>query len=527
MRKMAGNLRYQRQELIKGWDQGKLEAATVSIVGCGYMGQYAAIPLAALGVGNIRLIDDSISNGEMFLDFELEKRIPRAHSLEEKLKIVNPDLNVIGISSRVLGDAAKYLLRGSSFIVEATNNPTSKAVVMEYCHETGTPFISCSGMPYYGKALMHNRRGIDVRYLLPEFKGGEQDEFVSMIFGGLIAEEVKKVIMKNDGILQVPLYYNFTSSNSNGNRERFSRRDDIGSENGGTGGESHKELADLYGKLSALIVGAGALGNFVALGLAKLGFGRADVIDHDTVEQTNLNRQVLYYDQVDKEKAKALAAKIRKISSGKVKADGIVEKFTEKSEFERKYDLLLDCVDNFTVRAIINDYALAHGIPLISGATDFQAGQAANYVPGKTACMDCQLNIHEEGRKAQQARRRAGCLEAPNPSVIMTNQIIAGIMVNEARTAFHPELHGEPINGILKYGSTLEARLGINWITKTCSCKPKGGLSAEDFDEEDRGADEKNVEGKVSDGKKKSKRKDDEKEKSGGYGSKNSGGKDV
>ena len=51
--------RYDRQERITGWDQKKLKDATVSIVGDGKTAQYIALPLAALGVGEIRIIGDS------------------------------------------------------------------------------------------------------------------------------------------------------------------------------------------------------------------------------------------------------------------------------------------------------------------------------------------------------------------------------------------------------------------------------------------------------------------------------------
>src|SRR3989338_4080305 len=89
--------RYHRQELIEGWQQDKLSGATVTIVGSDLLAQYCAIPLAALGVGRLRLLDTARSHGESFLDMELAARgtaagteLQRVHALEEKLRSVNP-----------------------------------------------------------------------------------------------------------------------------------------------------------------------------------------------------------------------------------------------------------------------------------------------------------------------------------------------------------------------------------------------------------------------------------------------------
>ncbi len=459
--------RYNRQELIEGWDQQKLTDSTISIIGSDLLAQYIAIPLSALGVGNIRIIDDAHATNDGFLDFTLDGN--RAQSIEGKLKLVNPNINIMGLSSRLIGNASKYFLTGSNLVIDATNDPRSKALSLEYSYETKTPLIVTSSKSYYGKLILPDKITRDGRHLLYEFKDDEQDEFVSLVLGGLISEEVKKILMNDNEKLSVPLYYNLK------NRRRFTFGEEFELEERKMGEFLNKEV---------LLIGAGALGNFVGLGLARLGVGRIDIIDPDTIEDTNLNRQILYYDALGEEKAKALSEKIKKIGRKFISSDGFVDRFTEKSAFARRYDAIFDCVDNFTVRSVINDYAIKNKIPLISGGTDYQAGQVAIYVPGKTSCMDCQLNIYELGVKAEERRKKIGCLEAPNPSVIMTNQIIGGIMINEARSVFNSKKYGEPINGNLKYGASLENRLGINFIKRVCKCEPRGGLTIEVNNEE-------------------------------------------
>ncbi len=458
--------RYNRQQLIGGWDQQKLSDAKVTIIGSDYLAQYCAIPLVALGVGRVRLVDEAPAKGEHFLDFTIQ-RGTRVGSLEQILGHVNSSIKVFGIASPIVADTSRYFLEQSDLIVEATNDPRSKAIVIDYAHEKSIPVLSGSTKANYGKVMLYHRQGHDVRYLLPEFEGQAQDEIVSLVLGGIIAEEVKKVIMGDEHKLDRTLYYNLT------NPQRFTFQPGDFAR-----GQAVQNQAPLAEK-SVLMVGAGALGNFVGMGLAKLGVGRVDVIDPDRIEDTNLNRQVLYYNVVGRLKATALAKKLKRIGNGNMESEGFADTFTEKKEFERHYDLIMDCVDNFTVRAVIHDYAVQHKIPLISGGTDYKDGQMVLYVPGKTACVDCQLDIHAEGRKAVEERRQAGCLLAPNPSVITTNQIIGGMMVAEARTVFDPGGYGSPFNGKIMYRSQAAERVGMTALKKICACEPKGGLSIE------------------------------------------------
>ncbi len=449
---MVDAARYNRQELIQGWDQKKLADATVVIVGSEAVAQYAALSLVALGVGNVRILDNSRSTGETFLDVEITGRT-RAHSLESVLKLVNPTVNVSGLGASLVNDASKYFLEGADVIIDLENDPRSKAISIDYAIDAKVPLIVGGAKANFGKVMLHNGAGREVKYLLHPFECAEQDGLVGMVLGGIVAEEVKKLLMKNEELLGMPLYYNLTSE------DRF------GFEFGKA--IKNRELGEFMDK-KVLLVGAGALGNFVGLGLANLGVGTIDVIDHDVVEEHNLNRQVLYYDAVGQNKAEALAKKISQIGRSLIESNGIVDKFTEKSKFKVKYDAIFDCVDNFTVRAIISAYAVAHGIPLISGGTDYKAGQAAVYVPGETSCLECKMHLSDMAKKEIEERSRAGCLLAPNPSVIMSNQIIGGMMTAEARTVFSPAKYGKPLNSILKYASNQETRIGIIPIAMKC-----------------------------------------------------------
>ncbi len=423
-------LRYNRQELIDGWDQEKLSNAKVAIIGDGSLAEYIALPLAAMGIGELRIIGDS--NGGSFLDFT-ETEGSKAKYLEECLKKVNPDVDIYGINAKLDNYPSAYFLDGVDIVIDTTNDSYSKAIALG-----DVPFISASSKKEFGRySMLRSGSLAENKHLMTEFDGEEQDPFVSMVLGGIVADEVKKLIM--GGEPQKDFLY------SPGNKERFTWK--------------AGEFSDTsYREKKALIIGAGALGNFVALGLAELGVGKVDIIDHDTIEDTNLNRQILFYDSVGGSKASVLASKIEKMNK-EIKARAIEKRFDET--FEGEYDIIFDCVDNFETRAQISEYAVRNGIPVVSGGTDFKSGQVAVYAPGK-ACLDCQLNLSEFAKKSKDPQ---GCIDAPNPSVIFTNQVIAGLMVNEGRRVLSGN---EDLDGRINYNSFAEGRAGIAKKEVTC-----------------------------------------------------------
>ncbi|MDB5761150.1 MAG: moeB [Herminiimonas sp.] len=120
----------------------------------------------------------------------------------------------------------------------------------------------------------------------------------------------------------------------------------------------------------ALVIGAGGLGSPAAYYLASAGIGRITLVDNDTVDLTNLQRQILHTtERVGQSKAQ----------SGKHALTGInpeieIAALTERAEGERldelvrQADVVLDCSDNFTTRHAINRACVANKVPLVSGA---------------------------------------------------------------------------------------------------------------------------------------------------------------
>ncbi len=470
---MADN-RYQRQaELIEGWDQDKLSYAKIAIVGADtLLGQYLTISLSSLGVGEkdqgirqgriLAMGNTRNEKGEKLLDIEKEEGMSRVESLEEVIEKINPNINLFPMHACLAYDVNSALLgKENQIIVDATGDPSSQLVSLKYSQMMDIPAIIAGCSEVRGTMLIkYQGQEISPKQIIEDFRGKPQGDLIAMVISGLITEEVRKLVMPLswDEKIKGRVHYNLMSDT------RFdSKQDrDIG-------------LAGELKDKKVLMVGAGALGNFVGLGLAKMGVKEMHIVDPDDVEETNLNRQVLYYDSIGEHKAEILAWKLNQINKN-VKAIPIIDAISEETPFmNNKYDMYLDCVDNFAARAVLNDFATRYGVPLVSGGTSYKAGQVVVYKPDETLCLDCQLGIKELAKESEQ-RQGESCIYAPNPSVIMTNQVIGAMMAAEALSVFYPEKFGNPINGKIMYKPDQAERLGFVGTTGACTCHKKGKI---------------------------------------------------
>ncbi|WP_266368185.1 molybdopterin-synthase adenylyltransferase MoeB [Tellurirhabdus rosea] len=128
-----------------------------------------------------------------------------------------------------------------------------------------------------------------------------------------------------------------------------------------------------------LVVGAGGLGCPVLLYLAAAGVGTLGIIDPDTVDISNLQRQVLYTtEQVGQPKAVMAANHLRKLNPEirlKIYAHAL-DRSNARTLID-EYDLVIDCTDNFAVRYLVNDACVLLGKPFIYGAIHRFEGQVA------------------------------------------------------------------------------------------------------------------------------------------------------
>lgn len=446
---MTINDRYNRQELISGWNQEKLNASRAVVFGSGNLANYTLASLAALGIGNIEIYDSAKVNSDReFLLFQAKEGEHKTKALEAMLKQINPASRIRGVSTPMSAPLLA-MIGEPDVIIDATNCPESKKDVLKYAQLKGIRFISASADRERAEMYFIDQDTEQKDASLNAYEGKEQGVTTSGVMGGIIAEELRKAVMPFSASDKPAekIAYSLASS------KRFSNED------------GKLEGGDLKDK-RILVVGAGALSNFAVLGAALEGIGNIDILDFDEVESTNLNRQILFYDAVGKKKAAALAERVAEIAP-KANVKGLVEKLDENTKYfqENHPDAILDCVDSFAVRAIINYFAVRNKIPLISGGTDPRSGQVVVYQPGKSACLDCKLGV--ETALAEQ-RKASSCRYAPDPSVIMTNQIVGNMMVGEAIKVLGG--HGEPVRRILKYDSTAPVRGGLIGTDESCEC---------------------------------------------------------
>lgn len=129
----------------------------------------------------------------------------------------------------------------------------------------------------------------------------------------------------------------------------------------------------------ALIVGAGGLGSPVALYLGSAGVGRITVVDHDTVDATNLQRQIAHnLARIGQPKASSVREAIAAINPDPQVE--VVQTRADDALLDRLVpaaDVVLDCTDNFVTRQLINRACVRHARPLVSGAAIRMDGQLA------------------------------------------------------------------------------------------------------------------------------------------------------
>ena len=143
----------------------------------------------------------------------------------------------------------------------------------------------------------------------------------------------------------------------------------------------------------ALIIGAGGLGSPVALYLGSAGVGHITVVDHDTVDATNLQRQIAHtLADVGQPKAQSIQQSIAAINPD-VEVTVITQRADDARlhELVQKADVVLDCTDNFATRHAINRACVWHGKPLVSGAAIRFDGQVTVYDPrdAQSPCYAC------------------------------------------------------------------------------------------------------------------------------------------
>ena len=156
----------------------------------------------------------------------------------------------------------------------------------------------------------------------------------------------------------------------------------------GIGAEGQRRLLGS----SALVVGAGGLGSPAILYLVAVGVGRLGILDDEQVELSNLNRQVIHRTaDVGRPKVERAAE-----AAGAINPDCAVEPLAERltprnaRAIVRRFDLVLDCTDNFPTRFLLSDACWFEKKPLVSAAVQRFEGMLLTVLPEKgSPCYRC------------------------------------------------------------------------------------------------------------------------------------------
>lgn len=155
----------------------------------------------------------------------------------------------------------------------------------------------------------------------------------------------------------------------------------------GWGEENQEKLKNS----TVFIAGAGGLGSPVSIYLAVAGIGTIRICDFDSPDWSNLNRQILHnHNRIGINKAVSAKQTLEELNphitisafTDKIVADNV-------DELVGDADLIMDCMDNFPTRYLLNECAIRKKIPLIHGSIWGMEGRLSVLMPPETPCLKC------------------------------------------------------------------------------------------------------------------------------------------
>jgi adenylyltransferase/sulfurtransferase len=198
---------------------------------------------------------------------------------------------------------------------------------------------------------------------------------------------------------------------------------------------------------TAVIIGAGALGNHVGAAIAALGVGTIRIVDFDHIEIHNLNRQFMFTEaDVGLSKSEALAERLRERNS-EISIIGLNEKITDDNIeiIVGTPDVIIDSVDLIHVRRTLSRYCLENEIPLIHGGISWFGWEAA-VLTYETGCANC---LYPESLQKEELTNETSCVKKEEASVVYIGQMCGAMMANLTRMVLMPLESDADYKGVL------------------------------------------------------------------------------
>ncbi len=183
-------------------------------------------------------------------------------------------------------------------------------------------------------------------------------------------------------------------------------------------------------RAKVLIIGAGGLGSPAALYLASAGVGHLTLADGDTIDLTNLQRQILH----TQERVGQLKVRSGQTALSQLNPQIIVEPISQHlagealAEQVASADVVLDCCDNFATRYAVNQACVTYQTPLVSGAAIRFSGQLVVFDPRQpnSPCYHC---LFPDGQNVEETRCAVMGIFAPLTGIIGASQAAEALKI--------------------------------------------------------------------------------------------------
>lgn len=365
---------YKKQSAI--FDQAVLRNSSIAISGASDITDFMLLYIAGLGIGNVLLFNQG-KGGFLKKDYSLVSRI-------------NPDVKIEVVNS---GFEPAFVGKINA-IGDFSSDIRQKKAALDYSARCNAKlYISAPSLESF-----YNPSRLSSLLWNPSVENSPLP-FSSGMMAAIALDEIRKALLPlpGDELTSGKLY----SAESIPNPSIID-----------------KIRHNTAPSKRALVIGAGGIGTYVALNLALLGIPM-EIYDGDTVEETNLNRQVFYYDSIGKNKAKSLKEKLESLVNANITANSCF--FGEKHFKKADYSAVFSCVDSWPARKTINAYALKNNIPLIdAGVGPFTARLD---ICNKNTCLECRRG------RVNEVPSPGGCALLQESNVVMCNAFIGAMAV--------------------------------------------------------------------------------------------------
>lgn len=401
---------YARQALLKGWKQDVLKKSRILVAGLGRLGRELVKNLALIGVGHMTLVDPATiepGNAPGFMIPQVQETTPKVELVKEHLSHLNPFMETETYAN-MIEDVPLRLFKEHEIIVGCMNTFKSRSYMQEVCKRSSLPYAEASilGMEGFVQVWLPADEDAEEKedYFSPcfadEIDAGRDTnaEAVASVLAGVLGQEIIKIAFKAQngdiGEVQKPRYIRYDGSSG--------IFDTV---------PEHKDLlllkdkqynfdAEALKRSNVFIAGVGALGCEIAKDLALSGVGKLVLVDLDTIEASNLSRQLLFrMDDIGKPKAEVAAERVKELNPN-LEVEFYFKKIQELPiDLYESCDVIIAALDNVQARFDLNVIARRAKRPMIEGGTVGFEGHVQVIVPDgvksldETACYRCVVPI--------------------------------------------------------------------------------------------------------------------------------------